>query len=145
MAYIIQNQGTPQERVCDLKQGLNTIGRGLDNSIVVEDEARSLSRHHAEIQVSDRGIYVTDLNSSNGTFVNQTKIVQQKLSHGDLVQFGSVVFRLVDDLDHAHPATLQAPTNANSGLSILMRVSPEKSRVNMQDLLQQLCKFLPEL
>ncbi|MBD2175885.1 FHA domain-containing protein [Pseudanabaena sp. FACHB-1998] len=137
MAYIIQNQGTPQERVCDLRQGVNTIGRGLDNSIVVEDDARSLSRHHAEIQVTDRGIYVTDLNSSNGTFVNQTKIVQQKLNHGDFVQFGSVIFRLVDEANsESNTSGSQVPANANSGLSILMRVSPEKSRVNMQDLLQ---------
>ncbi len=131
MPYIIQNQGTPQERICDLRHGVNTIGRGLDNSIVVEDDARSLSRHHAEIQVTDKGVYVTDLNSSNGTFVNQAKIVQQKLNHGDMVQFGSVVFRLVDELQ---PPVSQPPS---SGLSILMRVSPEKSRVNMQDLLQK--------
>jgi adenylate cyclase len=135
MPYIIQNQGTPQERICDLRHGVNTIGRGLDNSIVVEDDARSLSRHHAEIQVTDKGIYVTDLNSSNGTFVNQAKIVQQKLNHGDMVQFGSVVFRLVDELQPA--ASQQTGTPPNSGLSILMRVSPEKSRVNMQDLLQK--------
>lgn len=136
MAYIIQGQGTPHERICDLRKGLNTIGRGLDNSIVVEDEARSLSRHHAEIQVTEKGIYLTDLHSSNGTLVNQTKIMQQKLNHGDLVQFGSVVFQLVDESPSGADATNQ---NAlpNSGLSILMRVSPEKSRVNMQDLLQQ--------
>ncbi|PZO41674.1 MAG: adenylate cyclase [Pseudanabaena frigida] len=136
MPYIIQNQGTPHERVCDLRHGVNTIGRGLDNSIVVEDDARSLSRHHAEIQVNDKGIYVTDLNSSNGTFVNQTKIVQQKLNNSDLVQFGSVIFRLVDE-DKPTTNSANAPTNASSGLSILMRVSPEKSRVSMQDLLKQ--------
>jgi len=140
MPYIIQNQGTPHERVCDLKYGVNTIGRGLDNSIVVEDDARSLSRHHAEIQVTDKGLYVTDLNSSNGTFVNQVKIIQQKLNHGDLVQFGSVVFRLVDESQSSSPSGANLTNQnaiANSGLSILMRVSPEKSRVNMQDLLQQ--------
>jgi len=139
MPYIIQNQGTPHERICNLKQGVNTIGRGLDNSIVVEDEARSLSRHHAEIQVTEKGIYITDLHSSNGTFVNQTKIVQQKLNHHDLVQFGSVVFRLVDESKSSSDAnTTSNPVNAaSSGLSILMRVSPEKSRINMQDLLQQ--------
>ncbi|OIP79172.1 MAG: adenylate cyclase [Oscillatoriales cyanobacterium CG2_30_44_21] len=133
MPYIVQNQGTAQERICDLKHGLNMIGRGLDNTIVVEDDARSLSRHHAEIMVSDRDIYVTDLNSSNGTFVNQTKIKQQKIVHGDLVQFGSVVFKLVDALPKADLARASLPT---SGLSILMRVSPEKSRTNMQDLLK---------
>jgi len=133
MPFIIQNQGLAQERICDLKYGLNTIGRGLDNTIVVEDDARSLSRHHAEIQVTDRGIFVTDLSSSNGTFVNQAQITQQKITNDDLVQFGSVVFKLVDDAN-ASPETARAiPT---SGLSILMRVSPEKSRTNMQDLLK---------
>ena len=134
MPYIIQNQGTPQERICELRYGINTIGRGLDNSIVVEDDARSLSRHHAEIQLTDNGIFLTDLNSSNGTFVNQNQIIQQKLRDGDLVQFGSVVFKFVDHENEALPSNLQG---TNSGLSILMRVSPEKSRVNMQDLLKQ--------
>ncbi|MBD2187744.1 adenylate/guanylate cyclase domain-containing protein [Pseudanabaena mucicola] len=132
MPYLIQNQGSPSQRVCNLKQGINTIGRGLDNSIVVEDEARSLSRHHAEIQVTDKGIYVSDLGSSNGTFVNQTKIIKQKLNNGDLVQFGSVIFRLTDDV-----ATSNHPSSSHSGLSILMRVSPEKSRGHMQDLLDK--------
>ena len=136
MPYIIQNQGAAHERICNLKQGVNTIGRGLDNSIVVEDDARSLSRHHAEIQVTDKGIFLTDLHSSNGTFVNQTKIIQQKINHDDFVQFGSVVFRLVAESDSA-ASDANVPAIANSGLSILMRVSPEKSRVNMQDLLQQ--------
>ena len=136
MPYIIQNQATPHERVCELRYGVNTIGRGLDNSIVVEDEARSLSRHHAEIQVTDKGIYLTDLNSSNGTLVNQTNIVQKELNNGDLVQFGSVVFQFVNET-RLDPSPITVPINASSGLSILMRVSPEKSRVDMQDLLQE--------
>ena len=135
MPYIIQNQATPHERVCELRYGVNTIGRGLDNSIVVEDEARSLSRHHAEIQVTDKGIYLTDLNSSNGTLVNQTNIVQKELTNGDLVQFGSVVFQFVNET-RLDPSPITVPINASSGLSILMRVSPEKSRVDMHDLLQ---------
>lgn len=97
MPYIIQNQGKSHERICELRIGVNTIGRGLDNSIVVEDDARSLSRHHAEIQVTEKGVFLTDLNSSNGTLVNQAKIVQQKLNTRDLVQFGSVVFQFFDE------------------------------------------------
>ncbi len=143
MPYIIQKFGTPDERVCDLRQGINTIGRGLDNSIVVEDDARSLSRHHAEIELTDKGIFVSDLNSSNGTFVNQSKIIHQKLklNNGDLVQFGSVLFRLVDEFtvssSGSHPvATVPHQILNPLSPSILIRVSPEKSRVNMQDLLQ---------
>ncbi len=141
MPYIIQNQGNPYERVCDLRIGVNTIGRGLDNSIVVEDDARSLSRHHAEIQVTDKGIFLTDLNSSNGTLVNQAKIVQQKLNNRDLVQFGSVVFQFFEEnrpvVASAVPNVMQAANSPNGGLSIVMRVSPERSRVTMHDLLKQ--------
>jgi adenylate cyclase len=141
MPYIIQNQGNPYERVCDLRIGVNTVGRGLDNSIVVEDDARSLSRHHAEIQVTEKGVFLTDLNSSNGTLVNQTKIVQQKLNNRDLVQFGSVVFQFFDEnkpvLANLEANAVEGVTSPSAGLSIVMRVSPEKSRVNMQELLRQ--------
>jgi adenylate cyclase len=141
MPYIIQNQGKPHERVCDLRIGVNTIGRGLDNSIVVEDDARSLSRHHAEIQVTEKGVFLTDLNSSNGTLVNQIKIVQQKLNNRDLVQFGSVIFQFFDEdkpvLANLEAHAVEGVTSPSGGLSIVMRVSPEKSRVNMQELLRQ--------
>ena len=141
MPYIIQNQGNPYERVCDLRIGVNTIGRGLDNSIVVEDDARSLSRHHAEIQVTEKGVFLTDLNSSNGTLVNQTKIVQQKLNSRDLVQFGSVIFQFFDEdkpvLANLDAHAVEGVASPSAGLSIVMRVSPEKSRVNMQELLRQ--------
>ena len=140
MPYIIQNQGKPHERVCDLRIGVNTIGRGLDNSIVVEDDARSLSRHHAEIQVTEKGVFLTDLNSSNGTLVNQIKIVQQKLNNRDLVQFGSVIFQFFDEdkpvLANLEAHAVEGVTSPSGGLSIVMRVSPEKSRVNMQELVQ---------
>jgi adenylate cyclase len=141
MPYIIQNQGNPYERVCDLRIGVNTIGRGLDNSIVVEDDARSLSRHHAEMQVTEKGVFLTDLNSSNGTLVNQAKIVQQKLNNRDLVQFGSVVFQFFDEdrpiLTNAEAPDVEGVASPTGGLSIVMRVSPERSRVNMQELLRQ--------
>ena len=141
MPYIIQNQGKSHERVCELRIGVNTIGRGLDNSIVVEDDARSLSRHHAEIQVTEKGVFLTDLNSSNGTLVNQSKIVQQKLNNRDLVQFGSVVFQFFDGdrplVPNPAANVIEGVASPSGGLSIVMRVSPERSRVTMHDLLQQ--------
>ncbi|MEE3719613.1 adenylate/guanylate cyclase domain-containing protein [Tumidithrix elongata RA019] len=135
MPYIIQNPETPTERVCELRFGTNSIGRGLENNIVVEDDARSLSRHHAEINLTDSGVYLTDLNSSNGTFVNSVKITQHKLQEGDSIQFGSVIFKFV--MSRAKPpSNPQTSASANSGLSILMRVSPEKPRTPLRDLIK---------
>jgi adenylate cyclase len=134
MPYIIQNPETLHERVCELRFGTNSIGRGLENNIVVEDDARSLSRHHAEINLTDAGIFLTDLNSSNGTFVNSVKITQHQLQEGDAIQFGSVIFKFVLDR-HKPPTFPQVATSSNSDLSIVIRVSPESSRTPIRELI----------
>jgi adenylate cyclase len=134
MPYIIQNPETPIERICELRFGTNSIGRGLENNIVVEDDARSLSRHHAEINLTDSGIFLTDLNSSNGTFVNSVKITQHKLQEGDSIQFGSVIFKFTITRTKS-PTNPPFPLSSNSDLSIVMRVSPESSRTPIRELI----------
>ena len=52
-----------------------------------------MSRKHCEIVIEDGSITITDLGSSNGTYVNQERISpSQPLSAGDLVSFGGLVF-----------------------------------------------------
>ncbi|MFH0975408.1 MAG: FHA domain-containing protein [Spirochaetota bacterium] len=53
-----------------------TIGRDPDNNIVLKD--KMVSRYHAEIQKIKQEIFVRDLNSSNGTYVNDFEIPQNK-------------------------------------------------------------------
>jgi pSer/pThr/pTyr-binding forkhead associated (FHA) protein len=50
----------------------------------------SVSRRHAAIMKSDEGLYVRDLSSSNGTFVNRTNITVEDhlLSDADRIQLG---------------------------------------------------------
>ena len=49
------------------------IGSAADNNIVLKEEG--ISRHHAELFMDEDGnVFITDLNSTNGTFVNGTKI-----------------------------------------------------------------------
>ncbi|MCG8462024.1 MAG: FHA domain-containing protein [Holophagales bacterium] len=78
-----------------------TVGRlpAAGNQIVIEDAA--ISRQHARIEKNESGDFVlTDLGSSNGTFVNEQRITKHVLSLGDAVQFGPAGFvvRLVSDL-----------------------------------------------
>jgi diguanylate cyclase (GGDEF)-like protein len=67
--------------------------------------APSVSRNHARIdRVVEEGLeqfIITDLNSSNGTAVNQTRITTARLENGDKISMGDVVFRFVleDDID----------------------------------------------
>ena len=75
-----------------LRQAVLTIGRSPVNMVQVND--KSVSRRHAQLrQVGDNYI-VTDLKSSNGTFINGQKIEgQTELRHMDLLQVGEVVLR----------------------------------------------------
>ena len=50
------------------------IGRDHDNAIQIDE--KTVSRRHCEIQVNNNQVFIKDLNSTNGTFVNGEKIVE---------------------------------------------------------------------
>ena len=131
MPYLIQNPEAPNKEVHELKVGSNTIGRELDNSIVVIHI--SLSRHHAKVTVTDDQVLLTDLGSLNHTFVNETKIDQWELKDADLVRCGSIVFQFVQELEISAQEPLR---DEDVNLSIVSRIAPEQTRVVLQDLLQ---------
>ena len=68
--------------------GIITVGRNPDNALLLDDP--SVSSHHAKIDAGINGIFLTDLFSSNGTFVNGERIMTHKLEHGDQVRLGHV-------------------------------------------------------
>lgn len=76
----------------DLRTGLNTIGRNPTNDFRVSEA--SVSGFHSEIEVSEATILVRDLQSTNGTFIDDQPVVEQALKPGQVVQFGTVTFRL---------------------------------------------------
>jgi hypothetical protein len=80
-------------RIFDLQEGLFTVGRddGLPISLTGES---TVSRQHAEVTRSGGEVSVTDLGSTNGTYVNGQKVqAEVTLRPGDTVQFGAVRFR----------------------------------------------------
>lgn len=66
------------------------IGRNTDCQIRIP--IASVSRHHCELTVEDGKLFIKDLGSSNGTFVNRRRVNQTQLAGGDLVAVGSCVF-----------------------------------------------------
>lgn len=70
-----------------------TIGRDEDNGIVIDNLA--VSSYHAKIDKVGAEYIVTDLQSTNGTFVNDQKVVSHKLSHGDNIIIGKHVILFV--------------------------------------------------
>lgn len=132
MPYLIQNPETPNSEIHELRFGANTIGRELDNTIVVIH--KSLSRYHVQIINNDYGVIIKDLGSLNHTYVNEVHIEQCQLNDGDLVRCGSVVFKFQQTLTNLPPELLNEP---DSQLSVLKRYSPKQSNVQIQDLLHQ--------
>ena len=86
------------------------IGREADNELAVE--ARGLSRHHAVLSLSPGGeLLLTDLNSTNGTYVNRTRLTGPLvLSEGDVIHFGAAEFRygVPTTAMRTHPADVDA-------------------------------------
>jgi pSer/pThr/pTyr-binding forkhead associated (FHA) protein len=70
-----------------------TIGRNDDNGIIIDNLA--VSSYHAKIDKVGSDYIVTDLQSTNGTFVNDQKVVSHKLSHGDNIIVGKHVILFV--------------------------------------------------
>jgi len=66
-----------------------TVGRLQGCDVVIDDE--SASRRHCTIHGRDTLCVVSDLQSANGTFVNERRISTAELTAGDKVRIGSTV------------------------------------------------------
>src|SRR6201997_868977 len=69
------------------------IGRGSDSEIRINDH--SVSRRHARIQPGADGYYAVDLQSTNGTYVNDTPASMYKLKDGDYLRVGNCIYRFL--------------------------------------------------
>jgi diguanylate cyclase (GGDEF)-like protein len=69
------------------------LGRGNDCDIRINDH--SVSRRHARIQPGADGYYAVDLQSTNGTFVNDVPASISKLKDGDYLRVGNCIYRFL--------------------------------------------------
>lgn len=72
----------------DLPEDKTTVGRRPENSLVIDED--SVSSHHAEIVFENNTYFVTDLGSTNGTYLNGEPVTTAPLAHGDELRFGSI-------------------------------------------------------
>jgi diguanylate cyclase (GGDEF)-like protein len=89
--------------------GMRALFIGRDSTCEFPIDHGSVSRRHARLYVEPQGdrapsVMLQDLESTNGTLVNNTAIHRQTLSHGDRIQVGDVLlrFELLDKLDIAY-------------------------------------------
>ena len=71
-----------------------TLGRKENNTVVHND--RFVSSYHAKIYLKNREYYLEDLQSTNGTYVNENKIEGNiRLNVNDIIRFGSTAFKVI--------------------------------------------------
>jgi diguanylate cyclase (GGDEF)-like protein len=69
------------------------IGRGFRCPLVIESD--SVSRRHAVVEWVDGAHRVTDLGSTNGTFLNEVRVLNASLADGDRLRLGSVLLKYI--------------------------------------------------
>lgn len=75
----------------EISAGQTTVGRGLSNNIVIN--MPKVSRKHAYFENDGKNVFIADLGSSNGTFVNKSRLLdnqKQILKDQDIINFGQL-------------------------------------------------------
>lgn len=95
-----------------------TLGRRPYNDIVIDNLA--VSGEHAAIQMTAGDVFLEDLNSTNGTYVNGKAVKKQQLANGDNIEIGKYKIKFVGDgvaenfdktmVVKARPAAAPAPS-----------------------------------
>jgi transcriptional regulator with GAF, ATPase, and Fis domain len=82
--------GPSKGTVFELSEDEVSIGRDLTNQLTIND--KSVSRHHCLIKRAEGQFKITDLESHNGTFVNEAPTKEHTLLHGDRIRVGDSLF-----------------------------------------------------
>jgi len=125
MAYIrawhVDSSEEVQEQ--ELSAGHVTIGRGLDNDILLD--VAGASRHHARVEVHRGEVWVVDLDSTNGTWVAGERVQRRRLHPGDRFQIGAMVFEIAS-------ASLNRPTLIENWADVQVGDGPRPAGVQLR-------------
>ncbi len=140
------------------------IGRETAANVCVADA--SVSRRHSKIEKQDDGFVITDLESLNGTFVNDVPVKSRMLEHGDRLRIGDAQFVFLthegevasrsSEVNFDEAQVISGPTlqirlddavyQMARDLSALMKISTSINAIRgLEDLLQRLIELLFEV
>jgi DNA-binding NtrC family response regulator len=119
-----------------LNKDVITVGKREDNDLVLTD--KTVSRNHLEIKYSQDSLLLRDLESTNGTFVNGTRVKEAYLEPGDLIKVGNTTIEYVafDEKVRIEPSAqdffgmlVGRSTKMRQIFSILEKISPTHATV----------------
>jgi pSer/pThr/pTyr-binding forkhead associated (FHA) protein len=93
-----------------------TLGRRPYNDIVIDNLA--VSGEHAVLQMVGADVFIEDLNSTNGTYINGKAIKKQLLTHNDTVEIGKYKIKyLVDESSDYEKTMIMRPGSSAPGMT----------------------------
>ena len=112
--------GARQGITFELVEGEVSIGREAANHVCLVDP--SVSRRHAVLQREGESFRVVDLESLNGTFVNEVPVLERRLEHGDRVAIGDVILLFLrDDVESGLPTNVTFDERELATQSLVLR------------------------
>ena len=105
-----------------LAKDRTTLGRRPYNDIVIDNLA--VSGEHAVLHMIGGDVYIEDLHSTNGTYVNATAVKKQALEHHDLIEVGKYKIRYLargtsgETVDSSYVPEPQTTPSGNVPLSV---------------------------
>lgn len=101
-------------RVFPLKD-ITVIGRSAECDISLA--AAHLSRRHAQLQIIDGVLFVKDLGSANGTFLNGKQVMEARVKRGDELRFDALTFGVMGPADEMAKTTVRAVPQASAPIA----------------------------
>ncbi len=90
---LVMLRGPEPGRVWDLRPGITTVGKGADNDVVLADA--TVSRAHFVVEREGDSYTLRDLDSTNGTWLEEVRIREGFLRPGSRIRAGEVMLRFV--------------------------------------------------
>jgi pSer/pThr/pTyr-binding forkhead associated (FHA) protein len=102
-----------------------TVGRKDDNDIVIDNPA--VSGHHAKITLAGDTFFVEDLESTNGVFVNEKKVMKAGLKNNDVIGIVKHALVFIDDRAIEAPHVEASPARSRDAEKTMM-ISADKQQ-----------------
>ncbi|MGD0786119.1 MAG: FHA domain-containing protein [Sedimentisphaerales bacterium] len=119
---LFKKDGT--KRNFPIRNKATTLGRGVECDLCIPLQV--VSRKHCQLSLEPNALKIRDLKSSNGTYVNGTKIDGEATAMpGDRIQIGPLIFTLQVD---GQPADITAPDDA------LIKLTPDTATADPEEM-----------
>jgi len=91
VGWLVAMSGEQKGEDFKLHDGKNIVGSGPGSQVTLRDT--TISGEHASLRCEEGKFTLTDLDSSNGTYINEKKVAREELKDNDVIRFGEVTMK----------------------------------------------------